>query len=243
MLNHDDTDSDRNHGSKLSNAYQETRKLWQEEYGEAFAKPGAMYRGDSPRGELYILSNFQIEKLSDREADVVIKSISISPLNTISCKNVNLKLYTKEFTKELPLPKNMTRNNLNIQFLFGPPNAWLNFELRRKTFFRRECKEVGKLKVKFGNYLKNLQRQNGGDIKLEEDMKMTNRKPAVTCTVSASIGRPSLAGIVLVLESGTYEEVNMPTNNDQLWGFVPVVKSDKQNVGQVATHRYIIITL
>lgn len=102
---------------------------------------------------------------------------------------------------------------------------------------------VGTLKVKFGKHLKNPSRHNGGDFKLEEDMIMESRKPAVKCTVGVSIGRPSFAGIVLVLEPGTYEEVNMPTNNDQLWGFVPVVKSDKQNVGQVATHRYIILTL
>lgn len=137
----------------------------------------------------------------------------------------------------------MTLNNLNIQFLYGPPNDRLNFRLSTKTFFRKVWDVVGTLKVKLGIHLKNPKHHNGGDFKLEENMKMERRKPAVKCTVSVSIGRPSFAGIVLVLERDIYKEVNMPTNDDQVWGFVPVVKSDTKNVGQVATHRYILITL
>lgn len=80
-----------------------------------------MYRGlrDSPKGELFIPTNLDIECSSDREAEVVIKSISISPHNAIthSFKNVNLTRYTREFSHRLSLPKTLTLNNLNIQFL------------------------------------------------------------------------------------------------------------------------------
>lgn len=98
-------------------------------------------------------------------------------------------------------------------------------------------------KSEVGKHLKNPNRHNGGDFKLEEDMIMESRKPAVKCTVIVSIGRPSLAGIVLVLEQDTFKEVSMPTNDDKVWCFVPVIKSGATNISQVATHRYIIITL
>lgn len=206
-----------------------------------------MFRGDSPKDELFIPTNLDIECSSDREAEVVIKSISISPHNAIthSFKNVNLTIYTREFSHRLSLPKNMTLNNLNIQFLYGPSDAWIIFELTTKTFFRKVWNVVGSLKVNFGNHLKNPNRYNGGDFKLEENMIMESRKPPVKFTVNVSIGRPSLAGIVLVLEQGTYKEVSMPTNDDKVWRFVPVIKSDASNASQVATHRYmyIIITL
>lgn len=137
----------------------------------------------------------------------------------------------------------MTLNNLNIHFLYGPSDAWVVFQLTTKTFFRKVWNVVGSLKVKFGNHLKNPNHNDDGDFKLEENMIMESRKPPVKFTVNVSIGRPSLAGIVLVLEQGTYKEVSMPTNDDKVWRFVPVIKSDATNVSQVATHRYIIITL
>lgn len=164
MLNHDDTDSDRNHGSKLSNAYQETRKLWQEEYGEAFAKPGAMYRGDSPRGRLYLLTKQDIEGFSGRNAEVVIKSISISLPNAVGDKNIKLKLLKNNWSKGIQCIEkltgkvgNMTWNNLNVQFAYGPSEATLVFVLAtRNTFLMEDLKKLVVFKNDLGNICRTL---------------------------------------------------------------------------------------
>lgn len=66
---------------------------------------------------------------------------------------------------------------------------------------------------------------------------MLSTASAAKCIVDGRFGCPSLADIVLLLEPGTYEEANMPTNVDQLWGPVPLPKSDAENICQVASHR------
>ena len=52
-LPHDDSVNDRSDGSKLNNAHEITVRLWKEAFGNSFAKPGAMYRGDPPNGKLW----------------------------------------------------------------------------------------------------------------------------------------------------------------------------------------------
>ena len=45
-LPHDDSVNDRAEGSKLNRQYEVTQKLWAEAYGERYAVPGGMYRGN-----------------------------------------------------------------------------------------------------------------------------------------------------------------------------------------------------
>jgi len=52
MFNHDDTLDDRSPGSPQQEACVKTRQLWMSKYGEHFALPGAMYRGEQPHGRL-----------------------------------------------------------------------------------------------------------------------------------------------------------------------------------------------
>ena len=47
-LPHDDSVNDRAEGSKLNRQYEVTQKLWAENYGERYAVPGGMYRGEPP---------------------------------------------------------------------------------------------------------------------------------------------------------------------------------------------------
>lgn len=112
----------------------------------------------------------------------------------------------------------MTWNNLNIQFVSGPTDATLNFDLStRNTFYRRAFKLVGRFQQRFGLFLKNPEVCNGGDFKFERGMVMESKASAAKCTVSGSIGR---------LERNRYKKVNMPTNADRLWCHVPLPKSD-----------------
>ncbi|XP_021743718.1 glycine-rich domain-containing protein 2-like isoform X2 [Chenopodium quinoa] len=48
VLDHDDTDTDRSEGMKLSVEFMETSKRWEELYGLRYWKAGAMYRGSAP---------------------------------------------------------------------------------------------------------------------------------------------------------------------------------------------------
>ncbi|KAG0630927.1 hypothetical protein M758_1G214600 [Ceratodon purpureus] len=48
VLDHDDTDTERHDGSKLSNCFHETKQLWEETYSIPYEKAGAMYRGEAP---------------------------------------------------------------------------------------------------------------------------------------------------------------------------------------------------
>lgn len=132
----------------------------------------------------------------------------------------------------------MTWNNLNVQFAYGPSDATLVFVLAtRNTFFGGGSKKIGGFQERLGQYLQNPEFYNGGNIRFERNLHMLSKTLAAKCTVTGSVGRPILAGIVLFLEPGAYEEANMPTNMDQMWGSVPLPKSDAENICQVASHR------
>lgn len=48
VLAHDDTDASRAPGQRLDSGYRETCALWEELYGEAYERAGAMWRGERP---------------------------------------------------------------------------------------------------------------------------------------------------------------------------------------------------
>lgn len=68
-------------GSRLNNADEMTRKLWHEEFGVTFSRPGCMFRGNPPYGKLHPLSEtFQKSLLHPRKIDVQIDKIQVSSL-------------------------------------------------------------------------------------------------------------------------------------------------------------------
>lgn len=106
------------------------------------------------------------------------------------------------------------------------PRLTLTYQQEIPSIYRRAFKLVGRFQQRFGLFLKNPEVCNGGDFKFERGMVMESKASAAKCTVSGSIGRPSLAGIALYLERDRYKKVNMPTNADRLWCHVPLPKSD-----------------
>lgn len=48
VLDHDDSDTGRHEGSKLSTCFEATKQLWEETYSLPYEKAGAMYRGETP---------------------------------------------------------------------------------------------------------------------------------------------------------------------------------------------------
>ena len=245
LLIHDDTDSDRNPGSKLNVATDKTRLLWQQEYQEPFNSFGAMYRGDSPKGRLYRLSQLDIENLLGRKALVVVKEISVSSPDRVGDKNVKLKVFKtnlidrpKRIQKLTGKMTNMIWNNANIELWFDSSDSTLVFELAtRSSLFNPVSVIIGGFQERLGLYLRNCSLLDGDSFQFERDMQITSTLSTAKCLVKGSIGPPVLSDIVLLLEPGTYEEANMPTNVEQLWGPVPLPKSDAENICQVASHR------
>ena len=238
LLIHDDTDSDRNLGSKLNVATNQTRLLWKQEYQEPLSIFGAMYRGDSPKDRLYRLSQLEIESLLCREAIVVIKDISVTSPDKVGDKNVKLKIYKTNLTESPQLIQkltgkmtNMIWKNMNIELLFGSSDSTLVFQLAtRGSFFGRV---IGGFQERVNLYFRN----DGDSFHFEREMQIKSTLSSAKCSVEGSILSPVLSDIVLLLESGNYEEANMPTNVEQLWGPVPLPKSDVENICQVASHR------
>ena len=63
-LPHDDSVNDRAEGSKLNRQYEVTQRLWAEAYGERYAVPGGMYRGEPP--EAYFEPTWEKETVEIR---------------------------------------------------------------------------------------------------------------------------------------------------------------------------------
>ena len=79
VLKHDDSVNDRNAGSKLNNADDVTRRLWQDLFKVPFARPGSMFRSNPPKGKLFPLSSrYQKGLLAPKEMDVELSAVKMS---------------------------------------------------------------------------------------------------------------------------------------------------------------------
>ncbi|XP_062592625.1 uncharacterized protein LOC134254077 [Saccostrea cucullata] len=245
ILIHDDTVTDRSPGSKLSVSDENTRKLWLETYHEQFSKFGAMYRGDSPRGKLYHLTKQDIDRICARRALVTFHEIKITSTNAKNYKKIKLKVFkTDSVSKKSTLIKKLTGKVGNMtwgqqdMFSFGPCDLTLDFGLEtRNSIIGGRSKSIGGFQERFGLHLVRPELQEGGEFQFERDMQVVSTLSSAKCFVRGSFLRPILDDIILSLEPGVYEEVNMPTNVEQLWGPVPLPKSDTENLCQVASHK------
>jgi hypothetical protein len=248
LLPHDDTVTDRHPGSKLSLSDENTRKLWREEYNESFSNFGAMYRGDSPRGKLYRVTRQDIDKMCGRRAHVVIEQISVTSPNEVGAKNVKLKIkktdvgsrYSELIKKLTGKIGSLTWSNQNIAFTYGSYNPTLLVELEtRSGIFGGGSTKLAGFQERLGLYLSHPGHEQGGVFQVDREMQVARALSAAKCMIMGTISRPVVDDIVLSLDPGTYEEANMPTDVEQLWGPVPLPKSNAQNICQVASHRYV----
>ena len=91
VLKHDDSVNDRAAGSKLNNADDVTRRLWQDLFKVPFARPGSMFRGNPPKGKLFPLSQrYQKGLLAPKEMDVELSAVKMSSVpNMLGNKSDN----------------------------------------------------------------------------------------------------------------------------------------------------------
>ncbi|XP_065924070.1 uncharacterized protein [Magallana gigas] len=245
LLTHDDTDCDRNPGSKLFDAYKRTEKNWRELYNESFAISGAVFRGLNLEDKLYRLTVSDMDGCISRKGAVVIDFIAVTTPVSVNKETVKIKIFKINEAKELRLVQklkskmeNMTWNNQNLTIRQDSTESTLLIELSAKrTFINGGSLLIGRCQQKFGFYLQNPMYQNGGVFSIEKDMQMFSTLTAAKCKVSGSILSPSLGNIELVLEQGEYEEINMSTNVNQLSDQASGPISDAMDICQVALHR------
>lgn len=245
LLTHDDTDCDRNPGSKLFDAYKRTEKNWRELYNESFAISGAVFRGLNLEDKLYRLTVSDMDGCISRKGAVVIDFIAVTTPVSLNKETVKIKIFKINEAKELRLVQklkskmeNMTWNNQNLTIRQDSTESTLLIELSAKrTFINGGSLLIGRCQQKFGFYLQNPMYQKGGVFSIEKDMQMFSTLTAAKCKVSGSILSPSLGNIELVLEQGEYEEINMSTNVNQLSDQASGPISDAMDICQVALHR------
>nr|XP_011457180.2 uncharacterized protein LOC105349186 isoform X2 [Crassostrea gigas] len=245
LLTHDDTDCDRNPGSKLFDAYKRTERNWRELYNESFAISGAVFRGLNLEDKLYRLTVSDMDGCISRIGAVVIDFIAVTTPVSLNKETVKIKIFKINEAKELRLVQklkskmeNMTWNNQNLTIRQDSTESTLLIELSAKrTFINGGSLLIGRCQQKFGFYLQNPMYPNGGVFSIEKDMQMFSTLTAAKCKVSGSILSPSLGNIELVLEQGEYEEINMSTNVNQLSDQASGPISDAMDICQVALHR------
>ncbi|XP_071096191.1 uncharacterized protein [Haliotis cracherodii] len=82
ILSHDDSVNDRSQNSKLTNATMRTSSLWKNVFHESFSFPGAMYRGENQKGQLYQLTEGETKALGVEEVLVKLTHLEIDGLPT-----------------------------------------------------------------------------------------------------------------------------------------------------------------
>ncbi len=119
VLNHDDTDTDRRPGSKLSDSFLKSRQLWQTAYNEEYTIAGAMYRGPPCAGKLHAITAGQRQVLTTK---VMLTNVKLEGVDDDVSK-VKMKVKTvADCTK------------LVSKFKGPPPYVWNNFTSGVSTF-------------------------------------------------------------------------------------------------------------
>lgn len=107
-----------------------------------------------------------------------------------------------------------------------------------KKLFSGKSQTIGEFQERFGQLIYNHELQNGGVFKSEGNMKLKNISLEAKYMVSGSIGRLFRADTILLLEAAGFEaDIDLPSNEDELWGPVPLHKSNAENICHVASHR------
>jgi hypothetical protein len=125
ILDHDDTDTERHDGSKLSNCFHETKQLWEETYSIPYEKAGALYRGEAPtalqhsssrkpviKRERFTSRVYKTEQEAQYSYLTARESVQMS-INILGAKNVPVKRSAARLFVRLRALKNCGSFELN----------------------------------------------------------------------------------------------------------------------------------
>ena len=250
VLPHDDSVSDRSEGSVLSAAFARTKELWLETFKENYEKPGAMYRGEDPRGKLSAVG---------AGCDLVKVQIDAFEIESLTVPKI---LWRKDQPATIAVQLLTTSNGRTViqnlfkaEWLIGPKSH--NFQLKSfnnsKILVRSDAKtslmiEIVANKSRFASLMPKkiaatpypgVQIQSSGnhgrqlhDVPLEVYWD-EDPKSAVAIHVDfkhvATSYETSKMSTNLCVERGSFYETTMPENAASLWGPVPM---DKLPVGE-----------
>ena len=262
ILPHDDSDPDRQEGSKLSLAFERTKELWSSTFKEEYEKPGAMFRGDDPSGKLSVVSEEEKTRLVDVQIDTFqIENVRVPRI----CwhKNVEIRLKLKLLNISSRTRK-MEEKIISEDWSIGPDGQDFNLNsisnpIRVKSDTRNaievdlvtkrnhfSClltkKITGTPYPGFPLYSSGCQHLQPKSCQMENFL---GGEPKSDISVSMDLKllsthyEPSLKPIVLGIEKGTFYESVMPQNVESMWGPVPFEKlpEGKENICNAVCHK------
>ncbi|XP_052807820.1 uncharacterized protein LOC128236760 [Mya arenaria] len=265
LFNHDDTTIDRSDGSTLSNGDRVTKRKWKDLYGESYARPGAMYRGEPPYGTLESVPKKTILDLSEKVCSIIIaKVIAYRQNDPVKTRKQNkLKTFMIDiFSNErnyLNKKKHLLRLNTSNATLSDRDTFEWNLNPGAKNTDIKDAlcscqmsfvllKEKRFLGV-FSPSTKEIANHDH-KIHIEDIYKKTGGDTSKICTTSFSLGCLKVTMktthtdmkaklLDLYLQLGIYKPATIPENIGQLWGPVALSKlpAGVDNTCIVATHR------
>lgn len=251
VLNHDDTDTDRSPGSKLSDSFLATRQLWQAAYGEEYSIAGAMYRGSPPAGKLQSMTMDQRLAINTKHTKVTLTNLALEGIDDAS----KVKLQVSAVTDRVS----------TFCRLKGPPTTWNNenpglgsFAVDTRIKRHRMVFQVRSMK---GNFLcfssPNNYEFGYGDLEAEiEATQNVARTPSIlmeaakgprdgakppSLIVTYRIEPPTPGDTYLRADAGKFSRATMPETIEQMWGPIPLARLPPgvDNVCATASHGWV----
>lgn len=252
MLNHDDSTTDRNPGSKLSVATAKTREHWMHFFNECFTFFGAMYRGKPPAGFLHMMTDEEIMSFCTKSCSITIDqmTLNVSPETVHHKKRITIYSYTacndvqQARMFKVQIPPNSPVQSAQIKWC-GNRNAY-NFNSRMSNSIKFILKgkagfclgsnvEMGSNYVSLLPYLEEKRNlQNGGTF--HERIQLGQH---FSLEVIGQFSKPLRSGVLLNLHMGRYEMAKVSENIQDVWGPVSLERltAGMDNRCQVASHR------
>lgn len=253
-FNHDDSVNDRSPGSKLSTSSSQTQVLWREVFGEDFSKFGTLYRGGSPAGKLFHVPKEQIFKVCTKIASFIIQSIDLES-ETLTPKKVDslkfISILQGGIDLELLKLKrpndhgqwnetnlSRTNNSYDIDTNFS---RTVHLRLARKSGLVK--KYIGKPSWVTGKFEVDpvLHICVASDEKVTDVGSVCELSDGSLLKLKQSVEITKISECRLKVLVGTFEDVVMPEDSEQLWGPIPLPRlpPTQSNICSVASHRWV----
>lgn len=239
LFNHDDTVTDRNPDSKLSNADLKTRELWRSTFNEAFSMYGSMFRGEPPEGKLYMMMQTEIFDNCTKYCTIQLDRVKLMDLDETIEKFSLIMEYAggsrlfQEFksTTTREWDKRSLRNLSVDSYYHNGLKVTLSY---KKGFLC--CQD----KIILGPVMWDLRRiladpsQTGQPI--QRKLPLDDQ---ATIEFSGTVEPLRQGMCILSMLPGKYETAIMPELNESMWGPIPLapLPTGVDNTCHVASHR------
>ncbi len=264
VLPHDDSVNDRSEGSRLNNSYAMTTNLWKQHFSAAFAKPGAMYRGDPPNGKLFPTSEEKLRQaVSYSRFDVRIQKLEMGRVPWQEPEDAEVILSVASYRHG----NKMTQEELHTQlWRVGPDSKPFvlekelhldldDFQTKALEITVRTAEKKGLLCcaehqniAAVGDGKLQLPMEESDGVKLEAQAKLYDAKSKKFVASKVAVGVSASCKLVKAGETreatlgilpGTFYDTVMPETVESMWGPVPMKKlpDGEENKCKAVVHR------